>query len=690
MYKYLEKMVDIQEKIFNKYGIDITKENIFKLYKIDKPDPSEEELGKAIEAARKRWNQSINGANEKNAERDRERLEKADKYEAVLRNPELCRSVFDFYTKGSSQTKVFTGESGGDTGFAREYFKLISTSKKLQKGDIEFFFNYYPSERKNKKAILEMLGKDFKLKLTDDAKSDEAEKEFSGKTKDQSSPLMTNLFQEATIFKLRKCVEFYEKSLQSTEVCSRYPSLREGFYAFLDLDRMEDIHQFSDYVAVKSRAVYSIRQERGTDYVPLVDLFNTLQTIVAYRDVVDNFSEFKLLVRYPELTPYMYSFVKMKPDTLKGIAAIACSECSFRNDTDFILSYYNPLYSHFGIINSGIGGILKKAEKKTRQNAVLKAINERLGLQNRRSFPIWAEIVYGLAYWPVFLVYLIFELFKLVFTTLARFTIPVYVTTFGVIFVLVSYIWFKIAGVWTPSIKELSSNICMFVKETYLDVFSTSPTFPLKVLVFIFLLSMFFFLCVLPAWFTAKLVAESTKGLNKQYDWIGYERTFQRIFRNLKLKAVESYKAKKRFFLKRKMGSVVVNLLCVAGIFSLVYFAVGMKLFDRETVQARQIEEPVPLVKGNAFDGIEADKTEQVTDSVNKKTDTVITVTVPSANIRSGPGMSNSVITIVHQGDEFVTTGKGQVSGDNTWYEIYLDDNREQTGWVSQKVVVFR
>ena len=238
MYKYLEKMVDIQEKIFNKYGIDITKENIFKLYKIDKPDPSEEELGKAIEAARKRWNQSINGANEKNAERDRERLEKADKYEAVVRNPELCRSVFDFYTKGSSQTKVFTGESGGDTGFAREYFKLISTSKKLQKGDIEFFFNYYPSERKNKKAILEMLGKDFKLKLTDDAKSDEAEKEFSGKTKDQSSPLMTNLFQEATIFKLRKCVEFYEKSLQSTEVCSRYPSLREGFYAFLDLDRM--------------------------------------------------------------------------------------------------------------------------------------------------------------------------------------------------------------------------------------------------------------------------------------------------------------------------------------------------------------------------------------------------------------------------------------------------------------------
>ena len=58
-------MADIHEIILSKYEIDITKENIIKLYKIDKPDLSEDELNSCINSTRKRWLQSINGANEK-------------------------------------------------------------------------------------------------------------------------------------------------------------------------------------------------------------------------------------------------------------------------------------------------------------------------------------------------------------------------------------------------------------------------------------------------------------------------------------------------------------------------------------------------------------------------------------------------------------------------------------------------
>ena len=62
-------MKDIQSKVLSKYGIDISRENILKLYKIDHADLSVQELEEKIRDTRKRWNASINGANEKTAER---------------------------------------------------------------------------------------------------------------------------------------------------------------------------------------------------------------------------------------------------------------------------------------------------------------------------------------------------------------------------------------------------------------------------------------------------------------------------------------------------------------------------------------------------------------------------------------------------------------------------------------------
>ena len=53
-------MADIQTTVLKKYGIDIAQENIFKLYKLEKADPSPQELQNAIDATRKRWTQSVN------------------------------------------------------------------------------------------------------------------------------------------------------------------------------------------------------------------------------------------------------------------------------------------------------------------------------------------------------------------------------------------------------------------------------------------------------------------------------------------------------------------------------------------------------------------------------------------------------------------------------------------------------
>ncbi len=124
-------MADIQSKILNKYKIDIAQENIFKLYKIDSADISSQDLERKIQETRKRWTTSINGANEKNAERDRARLEKADKYEAILKDDKLRKEVFHFYNKpAGSSAGEGTGSVDGATGFAKEYFELVATTKK--------------------------------------------------------------------------------------------------------------------------------------------------------------------------------------------------------------------------------------------------------------------------------------------------------------------------------------------------------------------------------------------------------------------------------------------------------------------------------------------------------------------------------------------------------------------------------
>ena len=73
------EMANLRETILSRYEIDIDQENILKLYKISSPDISEKEMEDQISATRNRWQASINGPNEKNANRDRARLEKASK-----------------------------------------------------------------------------------------------------------------------------------------------------------------------------------------------------------------------------------------------------------------------------------------------------------------------------------------------------------------------------------------------------------------------------------------------------------------------------------------------------------------------------------------------------------------------------------------------------------------------------------
>ena len=117
-------MADIQSRILSEYGIDIAQEDILKIYKINSADLSPEELEQKISDTRKRLNGSVNGANEKLAERARGRLEKAPKYEEILRDNKLRKELFQYYKDPSGGDPKNESSSGnGNTTFAKEFFQ---------------------------------------------------------------------------------------------------------------------------------------------------------------------------------------------------------------------------------------------------------------------------------------------------------------------------------------------------------------------------------------------------------------------------------------------------------------------------------------------------------------------------------------------------------------------------------------
>lgn len=573
-------MADIQNKIMNKYSIDLSQENIFKIYKIDDADISPQDLEIKINETRKRWNTSINGANEKNAERDRARLKKADKYEAILKDARLRKNVYNFYNvpSGGNAGSVSTSVRGG-TEFAREYFNLVATTKKIKRIDVDFFFKYYQTERKNRKAILEMLSKDMKINgLGKEEKySEENDIVEEGKKKDESSPLLVNLFQEATVLKIRRAIEKYEEALTSNELCKRYLKLQEGLYEYLEIQDIEDARQFTELMSLKGKEIYAVRQERGAEYVPLVDLFNILQSIGEYQDVVDNIPEFKLLMKYPNLTPYMFSFVEMKPSTMKGMIYVAKRDYTFRDDTDFILNYYEPVHDNFGISDSGINSLLRKAEKKAKQNKVLNHIDEKLGRKkNKRKNAIEVEIIHWLLYWPIFMVYFVFEIAKTIFTKLHRLAIPVFV----IIFILESWLLPK------QGVDNLFILRKLFFKNQWLsylneflgeNIANGFEAVILSLVAIIVLLSIY----VLPGLFVFLFISEFADGFNKRFDWIGIERTFQQIFVILRKKTEDQYQSNTKMYTKNKIPKIIINVICLIVLIGILFFMpIGLRGLD--------------------------------------------------------------------------------------------------------------
>lgn len=375
-----------------------------------------------------------------------------------------------------------------------------------------------------------MLEKEFKIhglgKKGEEAEPEEenGEENSSEEKNKKEKPFIVNLFQRETIFKIRKMFEYYTTAKQTPDVIKKYPEIAESLYEYLRLDQTDTLTQLQTFVNSMKTEAFNVRQEKGSEFICMVDLFNKLGELCECRDVVDNFEEFKLLVKYPSLTPYMYSFVEMKKPTLKGLMDVANKEYVFRDETDFILSYYNPVRDNFGITNStAILQIIKKAQKQAKSNKVLDELDKKLGRKKQRKLAFLPTLIYWLTYWPIFLLYLVFEVFRAIFTQIGKLAIPV----FGVLFLAMNILVPQTLGI---------DNMLVFrkilMKEEWLSYLQENMGFSSGNAISTILYSLLIFLIfliiyALPPALVALFVSEAADNLNKQYDWIGAERTFK-------------------------------------------------------------------------------------------------------------------------------------------------------------------
>ena len=552
-------MEDISDVIFRKYNIDIKRTNVLKLYKIDNQNISPEDLANKITDCRKKWQQSINGANEKFAERDRVHLEKADSYEKILRDKKLRKDLFAYYNKSNGDDVVVA--------FAREYFKLVNSTTKIHNKEVEFFFTYFPEQRKNGNLIQEMLKAEYKvMTFGKDAGVSEEVVEIEGKKKG-SSLLISNLFQQATVINLRKCETLFEKAGKSNDVCSRFPELRTSMYELLGVAKFENFADFKTHVEKMRNETASLKYDRGQDYAPLVDFYNNLSRILEFNDVIDNFSEFKLLIQYPKLTPYMYLFENMKQGTLNNFYTLASQTYGFRDFTDFILTYFLPIYDNFGIYDHSIKGVLKKAEKKAGQKKILDKIDKAFGLSKEKKMPFVVKLVHVLTYWPIYILFGLFEVTKFVVDNMR------YISLAGFIPMLM-FMLTKASNLYGVKFSAIRTIVSKELWYAFLDDFigiRTQMTFEV-IFVSIEAIILLFVLFILPPIMGTVFLWTSASHLTKRYDWKGIERTLKMILQSSESRTKNKYADIKGKLFTKLLPNIILNFICVAIVVLLIIF----------------------------------------------------------------------------------------------------------------------
>ncbi len=400
-----------------------------------------------------------------------------------------------------------------------------------------------------------MLEKEFGVKGTAQlSEAKEQTKEGNKKAGEITTPngIVVNLFQKDTVLDIKKCTDNCKTVSDDEQVCKDYPGLKGGMHEFLNLEEMNTPQEFSEAVSQSRSSVYDRRQEKGHAYDPLVDFFNGMSEMSQRKDVQDNFGEFKLLVKYPALTPYMYEAETVDENTLEDFFVIAYNEYDFYDLDEFLSEYFLQVYDNFNIDISKIQEIIKKAGER---NKFFSKLNKIIGFRTKLRTSGKVNTIHWLLYWPIALLFMLFELVytvtKVAKKSMARnfFTI---LAVEAIVFPLFFHQNTLLTLFWPPSMVNIfESQMGGSVK---INVFTLVP-----LVVIDYAAQGFNY--VLPALFFSLLLYDGGRGFYKMFDWVGIERTFKNIFKLLSFKTEEEYSKIKEGVVAKYVPGVIANLI---------------------------------------------------------------------------------------------------------------------------------
>lgn len=641
-------MTSLEKDIRSHFGVDISKENVYKLYDIKDYNILEAELREKFKETRERLK----------AEKSRISERKLKKYEKLLLNSEARRAVFDYYKDFRPGNSTRFGTTGYNVenihpDFAETFFSMIIRTKNIEDADVRFFLNYFKKETNHSSAVVDMLEKKLKvrgLKYVDCAADVKWwEDEFR---RELGNSVLVGRFRESTILGIGRVIELFD-------IVQRNYGINYGIYEYLQLDGVKDLDDLIDRIS------QMLNQSAG----PERELFNCLIGIVNRRDVADNLKEFCLLFKYPSLIPYMYMIKDMKKETFHQLLSLAWISNPDVTDEDFINDYYLPVSKCFGINNGRIYWILRKKKRK------YTADGEK---EKQKKIPLLMNGILFLAYWPLILLYLAFEVLKDIMTEIHRLSIPVFL----VVFAFLNWAEPKLIGFDNfLALKNLFSKSQWAAYLTDHFGADASTWFGGTAYTVLFI-CMLLLLYVIPAYFFKVFIEQFSLFVNERFDWEGLERTFGNMFLKVKERAISDEENKKSSVVKFLPG-IIVNLVGTILIVALLnLIPTGTKMVGDHLGYSSH--ETVAETEAETEAYAEAETTEGSTEAEP----VYMTITVDSANIRSGPGMDYDVVLTATRDQSFISTGAVEESDDGrTWYEIYLNEEQTQTGWASGKVI---
>lgn len=559
--------MNIKKTILEQYQVDIDEINLIKLYKIEDTNIKADELEKKLSVTRKKWVQGANSPNEMIASRDKARLAQADIFEEILRNKKYLQALYDYHKKGGS-----TDNSAAE--FAKDFFtSLKGVNKSISQKDFNFFMQYFREERKNEKAILEMLKKEFRAVTLKTASNEDEEEQQREQNKQRG--IAQTRFHKDSICLLHKIETQYANLQKSTFLQRKYPDLNRSLYDFLKVDTKSGT-DFSMYIDGIAQEVFNTRQNdsvNSNEYIPLSEFYNTWKDLLKRSDVAENFVAFKKLIQYPKITPYLYLAENVDIAFLEKLVKMVRDEYGFSCLDDFLFLYFKPLADgkHYSFtLDKKLETLLKKVDKNpemTEQDAQ----RRNAAAKRRKMIPLLLHILRFLATWPIYLVQLLFESFRFFVLNVQK------LSWVNMIFstVLCAHIFNNVSIF--QAIADILMNFGNSVEEI---VYAAARTYDFNNFSFIlgalFLVVQFAFKYALAPALITQFMYSLTRELDRCVDLMGFHKTFQNIQQSIEQQILYHYKKMGKRLYSKMIFPAIANIFTTIAVFLLALIIISL------------------------------------------------------------------------------------------------------------------